>query len=66
MAEIVIAPGSVINEPSKGPKIKIVSQVEAMVSPPNEANRWMARSASRVTGRVEARAIMIVTKIGSV
>jgi hypothetical protein len=63
---MVIAAGSVMNEPSTGPMVRIASHHAAGVARPIPATRRSADSASPTTGAVDARAMMTTTKMGSV
>ncbi len=63
---MVIAAGSVMNDPSRGPMVRIVSH-QAVSEPPNSrATRLMAASLSFRIGRVEASTMMTTTNIASV
>ena len=63
---MVIAPGSVMNEPSSGPTVRIVIHHAAGVPPPRLASRRSVASASSTIGRVDASAMITTTNIGSV
>ena len=65
-AQIVIAAGSVMNEPSTGPIVRIAAHQAAGVPPPAAATRRRADSANPMTGRVDASAMMTTTNRGSV
>jgi hypothetical protein len=66
MAAMVMAPGSVINEPRIGAMMRMVSHQAAGVFFPRAATQLMQDSAKRNTGRVEAMAMITKTKSGSV
>ena len=63
---MVIAAGSVMNEPRIGPIVRMASHQAAGVSRPSLATRLSADSARTTTGRVAASAMITTTKIGSV
>src|SRR6516162_7921405 len=65
MAQIVIAAGSVIKEPSSGPMVKIESHHAAVVEPPKAAALASKVSAKRRMGRELAIAMIATTKTGS-
>ena len=65
-AEIVMAPGSVIKEPSTGPSVRIASHHAAGEPPPSAATRRSDFSANTITGRVDASAMTTTTKSASV
>ena len=62
---MVIAPGSVMNEPSSGAMMRIVIHQAAGVPPPTWATRRRTPSASSMIGRVDDRAMMTITNSGS-
>lgn len=55
-----------MNEPSTGATVRIASHQAQGRPPPSEATSRKLCSARRMTGRVEASAMMITTNIGSV
>ena len=63
---MVIAAGSVMNDPKMGPMIRMVAHQAAGVAPPALATRRSADSANPTIGRVAARAMITNTKSGSV
>ena len=63
---MVIAAGSVMNEPSSGPTVRMASHHAAGRSPPRRASNRRPCSAKRSTGRVAAMHMMMTTNIGSV
>ena len=63
---MVIAAGSVINDPSSGPIVRIVIHHAAGVPRPRLATRLSTASASSMIGRVDASAMMTTTNRGSV
>ena len=63
---MVIAAGSVMNEPSSGPIVRIVIHQAAGVAPPALATFRNAVSANPMIGRVEAKAMITTTNSGSV
>ena len=63
---MVIAPGSVMNDPNRGPMVRIDSHQAAGVQPPIAATRRNAASANAMIGRVAVRAMITTTKSGSV
>lgn len=63
---MVIAAGSVMNEPSSGPTVRMASHQAPGRPPPRRATTRNACSARRKTGRVEARHMMMTTNIASV
>ncbi len=63
---MVIAPGSVMNEPRSGATIRIESHQAAGVSLPKRAPKRRQFSAKRSTGRVDASAMITTTNSGSV
>ena len=65
-AEIVIAAGSVIKDPSSGPTVKIVNHHAVSEPPKVLAIRFMMFSESFRIGRVAARVMMTITNMGSV
>jgi len=65
-AQMVIAAGSVTNEPSSGPTMRIVTHQAAGVAPAIAAMRRSAASANPITGRVDASAMITTTNNGSV
>ena len=65
-AQIVMAAGSVMNDPSRGPTMRIDSHHAPGVEPPMRAIRRMPLSARLMIGRVEASAMMTTTNSGSV
>ena len=63
---MVMAAGSVMNEPSSGPTVRIVSH-QALKEPPNRpATRPISASESLRIGRVAASVMITTTNIGSV
>ena len=63
---MVMAAGSVMNDPSSGPIVRIVSHHAAGVRPPSPATLRSARSASPMIGRVDASAPAVpVSPMGS-
>ena len=65
MAQMVIAAGSVMKEPSSGPTHSIAHHHALIVPPPIFANMRMKHEAKWTTGFVEAIAIIATTKTGS-
>ena len=65
-AQIVMAAGSVMNDPITGPIVRIVTHHAAGVPPPAFAMRRRPASAKPITGRVDASAMMTTTNMGSV
>ena len=65
-AQIVIAAGSVMNDPSSGPTVRMVNHQAAGVQPPRFAIRFSADSAKTTIGRVDASAMITTTNIASV
>ena len=65
-AQIVMAAGSVMNEPRMGPMVKMVTHHAAGLAPPTFANRRRLDSAKPSTGRVEASAMITTTNRASV
>src|SRR5690349_13468487 len=65
-AQIVIAAGSVMNDPSSGPIVRIATHQAAGVAPPMDATLRSAASAKPTIGRVEASAMITTTNSGSV
>ena len=63
---MVIAAGSVMNEPSTGPTVRMATHQAAGVPPPADARRRSAASANPMTGPVAARAMITTTNNGSV
>ena len=63
---MVIAAGSVINEPKRGPIVRITNQPTAGVPPKNLTNRLSKKAVKSKTGLVEATTITTITKIGSI
>jgi hypothetical protein len=63
---MVMAPGSVMNEPSSGVRVRITSHQAAGVPPPRLASRRTIDSAKLTIGRVEASAMITTTNSGSV
>ena len=63
---MVIAPGSVMNDPSIGPMVRIENHHAAGVERPSCAIRRSAFSANDTIGRVAARPMMTTTNSGSV
>ena len=63
---MVMAAGSVMNEPSKGPIVRIANHHAAGVAPPKSANFFKDPSANWRIGRELAIAMITTTKIGSV
>ena len=63
---MVIAPGSVMNEPRSGPTVRMLNHHAAGEPPPRRAMRRSAPSASSTIGRVDASAMITNTKSGSV
>ena len=63
---MVIAAGSVMKEPSRGPIVSVANHQAAGVLPPSAATLPIARSARTMIGRVEASAMMTTTNSGSV
>ena len=63
---MVIAPGSVMTDPSSGPTVRIDTHQAAGVPRPMLASCRSASSANRTTGRVDASAMMTTTNSGSV
>ena len=61
-----MAPGSVMKDPSSGPIVRIEIHQAAGVSLPKRAKKPRQPSAKRSIGRVEASAMIITTKSGSV
>jgi hypothetical protein len=55
-----------MNDPRRGPTVRIVTHHAAGVPPPASAIRLSAASAKPTTGRVEASAMMTTTNSGSV
>ena len=64
-AEMVIAAGSVMTDPSTGPSVRIASHHAPGPPPPSRANNCRQRSASCSTGRVEEMAMMTTTNNAS-
>ena len=62
---MVIAAGSVIKDPRRGPMVRMESHHANGVFPPNAANRERQLSAKRRMGLELAMAMMTKTKIGS-
>jgi hypothetical protein len=65
-ALMVIAAGSVMNDPSSGPSMRMASHHAPGVPPPRLATRRSADSARPTIGRLAASAITTTTKSGSV
>ena len=65
-AAIVMAAGSVMNEPSSGATVSMTSHHAAGVVPPTPASARNQVSASMMIGRVEASAMITTTNSGSV
>ena len=65
-AEIVIAAGSVMNEPRIGPRVRMVSHQAASIPPNRLATFHISSSAAFSMGRVAARIMMTPTNMGSV
>ena len=63
---MVIAAGSVMSDPSSGPRTRIDIHQDAGVPPPARATIRSACSARPTIGRVEASAMITTTNIGSV
>ena len=63
---MVIAAGSVMNEPNKGAIVSIETHHAAGLWPPKPAARPSSCSANFTTGLVEAMAIITTTNIGSI
>ena len=63
---MVIAAGSVMNDPRIGPMIRMLAHQAAGVPRPALATRRRAASAKPTIGRVAASAMMTTTKSGSV
>jgi hypothetical protein len=63
---MVMAAGSVMNDPSNGPTVRIATHHAAGVAPPMLATLRSAASANPMMGRVDASAMMTTTNIGSV
>jgi hypothetical protein len=63
---MVIAAGSVTNEPRAGPIVRITTHHAAGVAPPIRATCRSADSANPMMGRVDASAMITTTKTGSV
>ncbi len=63
---MVIAAGSVINEPSSGPTVRIVNQNAASVPPKRPATFHIMDSASFRIGLVEASVMITTTNAASV
>ncbi len=61
-----MAAGSVMNDPSNGPTVRMVTHHAAGVAPPVAAMRPSADSAKLMTGLVAASAMMTTTNSGSV
>ena len=61
-----MAAGSVINEPNNGAMVRIASHHATGRPPPSDAASFSACSAMRITGRVDASAMITTTNIGSV
>jgi hypothetical protein len=64
-AQIVIAAGPVITEPSNGPSVKIANHQEAGVAPPIAETLVIAVSVKRMIGSEPAIAMITTTKIAS-
>ena len=63
---MVMAAGSVMNEPSSGAMVRIENHHATGRRPPSDATTRRHCSASRMTGRVEASVMMMTTNTGSV
>ena len=63
---MVMAAGSVMNDPSTGPRVRMASHQATGREPPRRATERMRPSAKVRTGRVEARAMITTTNRGSV
>ena len=63
---MVMAAGSVMNEPSSGATVRITNHHAAGVPPPRLASARSHDSASVMIGRVEASAMITTTNSGSV
>ena len=63
---MVIAPGSVMNEPRRGATIRMLIHHAAGELPPRRAMRCSVPSASSTIGRVDASAMITITNKGSV
>ena len=63
---MVIAAGSVMNEPIIGAIVRIATHHAAGVAPPRRATACSERSARPMIGRVDASAMMTTTNSGSV
>ena len=63
---MVMAAGSVMNDPSSGARTRIVTHHAAGPPPPAAATGRSAPSASSTIGRVDASAITTTTKSASV
>ena len=61
-----MAAGSVMKEPMSGPSPRMESHQAAGLPPPRAATLPSAASATAMTGRVEARAMITTTKTASV
>ena len=62
---MVIAAGSVINDPKSGPMVNITNQPAAGVPPKNFTNRLSRKEVKSKTGLVEATTMTTITKMGS-
>ena len=62
---VLIPAGSVINDPSRGPTMRMASHQAAGVAPPRFASRRIAPSANVMIGRVDASAMITTTNSGS-
>ena len=63
---MVMAAGSVMREPMRGPTVSRASHQAAGAPPPRPATRRSAASARPSTGRVEARLMITTTNKASV
>jgi hypothetical protein len=65
-AQIVMAAGSVMNEPRSGPTVRMASHHAPGVPPPRRASRPSAATAKPTIGRVDEIDMITTMKIGSV
>jgi hypothetical protein len=63
---MVIAAGSVMNDPSSGPMTRMDHHQAAGVLPPSAASRPSPASANPIIGRVDVSAMMTTTNSASV